>query len=181
LQRAIERTRAEIGKSDWADLERRDARAALLKAVLNRRHRHSPADLKEVTAMLDPTNTNPGYLLGRLMAVLERLQQVAINDVNASVIDRYFGSASATPKAVFTRLLKNARHHARKAKDDERTAGTARWLDRLLDEIASSFDAKHGGFPAYLALEQQGLFVLGYHHQRHWLWLSKEERERYAA
>jgi len=181
LQRAIERTRAEIGKNDWADLERRDARAALLKAVLNRRYRHSPADFKEVTAMLDSTNTNPGYLLGRLMAVLERLQQVAINDVNASVIDRYFGSASATPKAVFTRLLKNARHHARKAKDDERTAGTARWLDGLIDDIAAAFDAKHNGFPAYLVLEQQGLFVLGYHHQRHWLWLSKEERERHAA
>lgn len=183
LQRALERTRAEIGRSDWPDLERRDARAALLKAVLNRRHRdaHASAAFQEITPMLDPQNTSPGYLLGRLMAVLERLQQVALKDLNASVIDRYFGSASATPKAVFTRLLKNARHHARKAFDDERTAGTARWLDKLIDEITASFDPGRNGFPAYLTLEEQGLFVLGYHQQRHWLWLSKEKRDGRAA
>ncbi len=37
LQRTVERTRAEIGKNEWADIDRRDARSALIKAVLNRR------------------------------------------------------------------------------------------------------------------------------------------------
>ena len=115
------------------------------------------------------------------MAVIERLQQVALGDVNASVTDRYFAAASASPRAVFTRLLKSARHHARKAKDDDKTTGTARWLDSQLDEIASRFDPTHNGFPAYLDLEQQGLFVLGYHQQRHWLWLSKDARQLMSA
>lgn len=167
LQRAIERARAEVGKIEWSDLERRDARAALIKAVLLRTLK------RKVTPAVDTTNTNPGYLCGRLMAIIERLQQVALGDVNASVVDRYFGAASATPRAVFVRLLRNTHHHARKAQDDPTRSGTAAWLKRQIDEIASRFDPKHNGFPAFLDLEQQGLFILGYHQQRYALWARK--------
>lgn len=179
LQRAILRARAEIGKSEWTDLFRRDARAAVIKAVLNRRHAgDSPKIFKEVKPEMDPTNNHPGYILGRLMAVIERLQQVALGDVNATVVDRYFSAASATPRAVFVRLLKNARHHARKAKDsgDEAARKRARGLDREIDQLVARFDPKHNGFPAHLSLEEQGLFILGYHQQRHWMFMTKEER-----
>jgi CRISPR-associated protein Csd1 len=181
LQKALERARAEIGRSEWGDLYRRDARAALVKAVLVRNFG------KELTPAMDPENTEPGYLLGRMMAVLERLQQLALGaDVNATVIDRYFGAASATPQSVFPRLLKNARHHARKAGDTPQ-GGTAIWLDRQLDAIAAAMKVDRraygpdAGFPAHLSLEQQGLFVLGYHQQRHWLRMKKEDRELAAA
>jgi len=168
LPRAIERARAEIGSQNADGLdgyrakERSDARAALMKAVLNRRRRFFPetTHYKEVQPDMDPNNLSEGYTLGRLMAVLERLQQEAIDNVNASVVDRYFSGASAAPKTVFIRLLKNARHHVTKAKD----------------ELASGFDPKRNGFPAHLDLEQQGLFVLGYHQMRKWLWMTKEER-----
>lgn len=185
LQRALERARAEIGQDSWADLNRRDARAALIKAVLLRRRRIDPsfARYPEPTEAMDPNNQNPGYLLGRLMANLERLQQAALGNPNASVVDRYFSAASARPRGVFVRLLKNARHHARKAQDnDNPTVGRlARWLDRQVDDIADRFDPRNNGFPAALSVEEQGMFVLGYHQQRHWLWLSKEEREAASA
>jgi len=180
LQRAIGRMRAQIGRSGWIDMQYRDARAAMIKATLNRRHRGN-ANFKEITRTMDPNNDNPGYLLGRLMAVIERIQQLAIGNVNASVVDRFFSGASATPRAVFTRLLKNARHHVAKAKGASASQGTAGWLDRQVDEIASRFDPSAGGFPAYLDLEQQGLFILGYHHMRHWLWLKKEDRDALSA
>ncbi len=121
---------------------------------------------------MDPNNTAPGYLLGRLMAVIERMQQLALHDLNASVVDRYFSGASASPAAVFPRLLKNLRHHARKAKDEPQTGGTTRWLENQVDEITVHLSS----FPSHLNLEQQGLFVLGYHHQRNWLWTKKEDR-----
>jgi CRISPR-associated protein Csd1 len=182
LQRAIERARAEIGKDEWADLERRDARASLIKAVLQRRRRTGlTTGYPELTTNMDPNNTNQGYLLGRLMAILERLQQLALGDPNASVVDRYFSAASASPRIVFVRLLKNARHHARKARDEPKSSGSARWLDRLMDDIADRFDPKHNGFPAYLSLEDQGLFVLGYHQQRHALWSRREDRQDEAS
>jgi len=192
VQRAVERWRAESALPDrtkaandwWRAMERRDARASLTKAVLNRRRRTLPeaqSRYKEVTRAMDPTNTNPGYLLGRLMAVMERMQQLAQPDIKATVVDRYFAGASAAPRAVFVRLLKGARHHAKKAKDEPQTRGTAQWLEHELDQIAFPFDPKHNGFPAFLSLEEQGLFVLGYHHQRHVLWMSKEQRTNWLA
>jgi CRISPR-associated protein Csd1 len=184
LQRALERARAEIGADGWADLERRDARAALLKAVLNRRRRFHLATTAypEVKESMDPTNPNPGYRLGRLMAVIERTQQLALKDVNASVVDRYFSAASASPQSVFPRLLKGMRHHVRKAKDDseERTSRYAVKLDRLADEILSLFDPK-APFPSYLSLDDQGLFILGYHQQRHDFFKPREDRQDGAA
>lgn len=126
---------------------------------------------------MDPNNTNSGYLLGRLAAVIERMQQLALGEVNASVIDRFFSGASATPAAVFPRLLRGFQNHASKALDGEKTGGTARWLNNQSDDILSKLNS----FPAYLELEQQGLFVLGYHHMRHWLWMSKEAREKWQA
>ena len=86
--------------------------------------------------------------------------------------DRYFSGASATPGAVFPRLLKNMRHHISKARDGN-YAGTAIWLDRQADEIASQIST----FPSFLPLPQQGLFILGYHHQRHALWQKKQSNE----
>lgn len=178
LVRALERTRAEIGRSEWPDQNRRDARAAMIKAVLNRRRRFYPktAKYKEVKRDMDPINDSSGYSLGMLMSVLERLQQGAMGDLNTTIVDRYFSSASATPKVAFVRLMKNARHHVRKVKDDPERRGMVYRLERIMDELADRFEPRKNGFPAYLDLEQQGLFVLGYHQMRRWLWINKEER-----
>jgi len=191
LQRALIRSRAEATRDEWTDAARRDARAALIRAVLNRRRRFdSQLSLRypEVPVSLNPTLESEGYSLGALMAVLERIQQLALGDVNASVIDRYFSAASAAPRSVFIRLLKNSRHHAKKAGDvdDVKQRGFARRLDRLIDHFCSRFDVSRKrypyqttGIPAHLDLEQQGLFVIGYHQMRHWLWMPKEEREKW--
>lgn len=179
LQRAIERERAEQGGSEWDDQNRRDARAALIKAFLNRRRRiyDRTTNYEEVQTDMDPNNSSQGYILGQTMAVLERIQQLALGDVNASIIDRYFGSASSSPKGTFVRLLKNARYHVRKAQDESESAVTALRLDRMLDALVSRFDPNSNGFPTYLDLNQQGLFILGYHQMRHWIWLKNEDRE----
>ncbi|MGQ9576964.1 MAG: type I-C CRISPR-associated protein Cas8c/Csd1 [Thermoguttaceae bacterium] len=193
LQRALVRARVEAGGHDWADAARRDARAALLKAVLNRRRRFHPQAAQryqEVTSDMNPNHDSPGYALGLLMAVLERLQVVALGDIKASVVDRYFSAASATPRTVFVRLLKNAQHHARKAREsDDRGARAAAFrCNRMIDHIAERFDVdpkryppRSTGLPAHLDLEQQGLFVLGYHQMRHWLWMTNEERAAWEA
>ena len=129
---------------------------------------------------MDPTNHERGYLLGRLLAVIERLQQGALGNVNASVIDRYFGAAAATPLMVFDRLEKASPHYVKKMRDsdEERERFTATYLDRLRSKIMFHL---RDGYPSFLPVKEQALFMLGYHHQRHWIWLSKENREAWIA
>ena len=191
LQRALVRARVEAGGDDWMAAARADARAALIKAVLNRRRRcdtQVASRYPEVGDDMNPTNDSPGYALGMLMAVLERLQTAALGDVNATVVDRYFAAASATPRNVFVRLLRNSQHHARKAGDgdDKRNRATAFRCNRIIDYVADLFNVEReryppqaNGLPVHLDLEQQGLFVLGYHQMRHWLWMNNEERAKW--
>lgn len=140
-------------------------RAALIKATLLRRLRagwrfdqlDGGVDNEEVTitVALDPNNKTPGYLLGRLFAVLEQAQKAANPDLNTTIRDRYFAAASATPRAVFPQLLRLTQHHIAKAE-------YGRVSDRLIESIVADLS----NFPAHLDLGQQGLFMLGYYHQR---------------
>ncbi|HEX3944004.1 MAG TPA: type I-C CRISPR-associated protein Cas8c/Csd1 [Rhizomicrobium sp.] len=182
LPRAVERMRAEIGRDGWIDSYRRDARCALIKAVLNRLSRRDSRrySFPEVLPTMDPTNHQRGYLLGRLLAVIERLQQGALGDVNASVIDRYFAGASATPAVVFKRLEKAAPHYVKKMResDHEKDRNLAPFLDHLRSNIVFHL---RDGYPRHLSIDEQGLFILGYHHQRHWLWLPQKKREEWIT
>jgi len=196
FSRAILRYRAELGKEGdekkgWFVKNWNDARAAIIKAYLNRKHRKESKE-KEVLEKMNPTCMDKGYLLGQLMSVLEKLQSEALGSVNASIVDRYFAGASASPKSVFGSLLRNARHHARKAKDESKNKGQIFNLERLIDQICSQFDVSlkktedpkaiyENGFPSYLSQEQQGMFVLGYHQMRKWLWMTRKERDIWNA
>lgn len=133
-------------------------RVALIKATLIRMPRSGTSPERRIPVSLDETNQEVPYLLGRLFAVLERLQAVALNDLNASIRDRYFGSASCNPIVVFPRLLRLSMHHASKA---ERKGF---WLEKLKGEIISALPTK--AFPRVMTLEEQGLFAVGYYHQR---------------
>ena len=136
-------------------------RAAVIKAYLIRKYRqHSPNPFQEVLIMaLNEQSAIPAYLLGRLFAVLEKVQQEAIGDVNASIKDRYFTSACAAPRTVFPTLLRLSQHHIAKAK-----YGYA--SDRRIQDILNLLDVEKNPIPARLTLDEQGVFVLGYYHQR---------------
>lgn len=150
LARTIARCRAE--QSVWP------IRASLIKAVLNRR---SPA--KEVTMSLDPDEPNTGYRLGRLFAVLENIQRSAQGDINVTIRDRYFSSAMTSPRSAFAELMRLKNAHLKKVRRS--SGGLAVHFERLLDEILGPLPPAHG-FPAFLSLDDQGRFILGYHHQR---------------
>ena len=104
---------------------------------------------------LNEQSTHPGYRLGRLFAVLEKVQQAASPGIQATIRDRYFSSASATPAIVFPVLLRLAQHHVAKAE-------YGRFSDQTIEQILAGMDR----FPQRLSLEDQGLFMLGYYHQR---------------
>lgn len=134
-------------------------RAALIKGCINRARRcANPETKEELTVSLDPDNTNPGYRLGRLFAVLEKIQEEANPGINATIRDRYYGSASSTPVAVFPTLIKLSKHHLSKLENRGREVNFERLLGEIIDGI--------GDLPAHLSLEDQGRFAIGYYHQR---------------
>ncbi|MGF1614672.1 MAG: type I-C CRISPR-associated protein Cas8c/Csd1 [Gammaproteobacteria bacterium] len=137
------------------------ARAACIKASLNRfirrANRSAAIPEKEFAPMLDPTRPDPAYRLGRLFAVLEKIQEEANPGINATIRDRYYGAASSTPVAVLTTLLRLKNHHVAKLH-----RGRAVQMERLIGEIMEGLT----DFPRQLALPEQGRFALGYYHQR---------------
>jgi CRISPR-associated protein Csd1 len=134
-------------------------RAAVIKACLNRSIRQQHLSQQEFTAMLDPTNNNPGYLLGRLFAVLEKIQEESSEkSLNSTIRDRYYGAASSTPTAVFTTLMRLKNHHLSKLNNKGRVVN----FEKLLAEIVGGIS----DFPTHMALPEQGRFAIGYYHQR---------------
>ncbi len=162
-------------------------RAALIKAALIR-HPSLHLQRKDLTVSLNPENHEPAYLLGRLFAVLDKLQYEAHRDntkdqksVNSTIRDRYYGAASATPAAVFGQLLRLSMNHASKLlKDpDPKRRSTGGWLEKIKSEIMNALEAKP--MPKTLKLEEQGLFALGYYQQRAKFFEKKEKDESIDA
>lgn len=110
---------------------------------------------------LDEENENTAYLLGRLFAVLERTQSSAIKGANATITDRYFGSASTVPYSVFPRLLAGSKNHLSKIR--KKMPGSAINLDKDMTAIIGKLPAS---FPKHFSIESQGRFAIGYYHQR---------------
>ena len=134
-------------------------RAAILKACLNRTRNSSEEKIK---MSLDPSNTHPGYRLGRLFAVLERIQEEAAGGhgkINATIRDRFYGAASSTPATVFPLLLRLKNHHLGKIEN----VGRRRNLESLLGEIIDGLPPR---FEPHLSMDGQGRFAVGYYQQR---------------
>lgn len=151
---------------DRFEREQLRLRVALIKATLLRRPRSGTTPL-EVSVSLDKNNASQPYVLGRLFAVLERLQGAALKDLNATIRDRYFGAASRNPVTVFPRLLQLSVHHASKAGEN------GRWLERTKGEVMALLPSQRP-FPPVLDLEKQGLFAVGYYHQREAFFTKRE-------
>ncbi|WP_448534630.1 type I-C CRISPR-associated protein Cas8c/Csd1 [Parathermosynechococcus lividus] len=148
-------------------------RAVLLKLIFLSNTRRKP--LMTNMHQLNPDPCLEGtdlaaYTCGRLLALLELVQQRALGSVNTTLVDRYYGAASNTPAVAFPPLLRGARSHLAKLRKEK--GGLARRLEEALEEVVSQLMT----FPKTLNLQQQGLFSLGYYHQR-----AEHRRQAQAA
>ena len=171
LNAAVNRCRAEQA-SDTFGGNVPYLRAAILKACINREHRRRhglPPDHPFIREELDVNQTDPAYRLGRLFAVLERIQSAAQPGINATIRDRYYGAASSTPGAVFPTLMRLKNAHLKKL-----SVGMETYFEKLVGEICGSVEQPAlVDFPRQLDLQAQGLFALGYYHQRQSLYAGK--------
>ena len=152
------RIRAEQGAVTWG-------RAAIIKAFLTRNCKKG-----ENSMGLDTENNETPYVLGRLFAVLEFIQREANPNIKATIRDRYFNSACATPASVFPVLIKLKNSHIKKLERDR--MGTKMSYEKKLSEIMEKLKL----FPKRLSLEEQGEFVLGYYHQTQNFYEKKEDK-----
>lgn len=153
-----------------ADGDLNGLRVALLKAVLVRDYRKGFIQ-EEIPMGLDEQNMLPAYRLGRLFAVLERIQEGALGkDVNATIADRYYGTASSVPYSVFPRLLAGCKNHLSKIRKDK--PGYAVNLNK---DLASVIEGLPSEFPKHFSIEQQGQFAIGYYHQKQSYFAKKTE------
>lgn len=139
-------------------------RAALLKAYLNRQHDNQH---KQITMALDVENNNQAYLCGRLFAILERIQEEALGDLNATIKDRYYGSFSRTPNLVMARLVDLSNHHLAKL-----PKGKQVFFEKLKGQVMDGINAT--GLPAHFNLDDQSRFAIGYYHQRQEFFKKKD-------
>lgn len=171
LQLAIRRNRADQSVTY--------ARASLIKAYLNRKIRltaTASSTSKEISVGYDKDRNDIGYVLGALFAVLEKIQEETSESgkINATIRDRYYGSASSTPVTVFGTLLKLSQHHLSKIR--KRNMGRSINLNKQLSEILEKIDT----FPSHLNMEQQGLFAIGYYHRRQEFFNGKNNQNSIA-
>lgn len=135
-------------------------KAAIVKGYLLRNtvHRKDYSYIKEASTMaLNEVSNYTPYVLGRLFSVLEAVQSAANPGINATIKDKYFNSACATPAAVFPILLKLANSHLKKL-----GGGLAVNYGKQIGELTVRLET---AFPKTLSLEEQGAFILGYYHQ----------------
>lgn len=145
-------------------------RAATIKAYLTRKYRSQPNNpVKEVLSVsLNRESKNTAYLLGRLFAVLEKAQRDALgNDINATIKDRYFAAACGSPGSVFPTLLRLLNHWVSKS--------GKYYADMEIQNILNLLEVDQNPFPARLSLDEQGIFVLGYYHERSYLYTKSDK------
>lgn len=158
FQNIMLRIRAQQGKEKV-----NPRRAGFLKAYLLRNKG------RRITVALNENETDVAYLLGRWFAILEKEQELALPEIKATIRDRFFNSACATPAYVFPLLQKLSLHHMKKLEGPDKTR-----VDKALTEILAKLEA--GGIPRHLTLEEQGGFILGYYHQQQNWYQKKEDK-----
>lgn len=165
----LERIRAEQDDQEKHTYKITKGRVAIIKAYLMRNHQEL-AMKGDGFVGLEENCCDVAYVLGREFAVLEWIQWKANRDVGATIKDRYFNSACATPGIVFPILFKLKNNHIGKLKESE-----ARYAERCLMNLQGKLELFQ--CPSRLSLEQQGLFILGYYHQKMDAVIKQEEKE----
>ena len=147
--------------------------AAAIRAVLAREHRLLHRG-EAPPVSLNRDHDSAAYQLGRLFAMAEIAQRIALGTVNATIRDRYFGAASAAPASIFPLLIRNTQNHLARLRKDRKGG----WIERELEQIAEHLPPC---LPASLPLREQGSFVIGYYHQRRARFDGKPAEELIAS
>lgn len=140
-------------------------KASLIKAHLTKNYK------EDIKVTLDKENNDCAYILGRLFSLLEEIQSKANPDINSTIRDKYFTSASSSPATIFPILVDLSQKHLKKIKNNNMGAYIS--FDKRLTELMIKLDE---GFPSRLSLQEKGVFQIGYYHQTQKRFIPKEDK-----
>lgn len=149
--------------------------AAAVQSWLVSQNEREGIERREWTMTTDQKAKSPAYVIGRLFAVLEKIQQEAILSSN-TIATKYFSSASTTPKSVMGLLIRNAQHHLAKIGSGDEGKGLAIYYDKRLAEVYGQLQE----YPDMLNAEGQAEFAMGYYHEKRDLYTPKNKEEGVA-
>lgn len=154
-----------------------------LKVWLLRKHRARNEE-EHLMPYYHPDMPSAAYHCGALVAIYTELQKRAMPDIGTGIAQRYYASASRTPKLVLGQLERMAKIYLEKleqmSKNDlekPKWRALAKSYENHLNTVSCFFTPEHP-LPSALNLEEQSYFALGYRQMS--AKLTKEEKEREA-
>jgi CRISPR-associated protein Csd1 len=155
------------GQKGSDSFERFRVPIALIRMCLNDIRREEGEE--EMSEGLNPTCPYPAYVCGRLMSAYEDLQRTTAKKsgvpINKTITDRFFSLASTYPAAAFAEIVDLGQKHMKKLRRLDSNAAFS--IERRIMEINNLLQpSEKGPYPSDLSLENQGLFALGYFHQK---------------
>lgn len=123
----------------------------------------------EIMSEYDSKHKSSAYHCGAAMAVHAAIQNVAMKNVNATIVQRYYSSASQMPALVLGQVSRLSAYHLDKIENE--------WLRKQYENaLNGAYCAIGNEIPATLTLEQQAYFALGYRQMCTKLQKDKNER-----
>lgn len=163
LESAVRRFRIPDKPGNGSEREELEQRRAVLAATIKLALTYGTKEAHTLQTANVNHKTAP-YLCGLLLAVLEEAQaRASSRRIGATLVDRFYSSASTSPGGVLPILVKRATtDHLPKVR---RNSLGHQKLSQALEATLSGVDDA-GGFPATLNMREQGEFALGFYHQR---------------
>jgi CRISPR-associated protein Csd1 len=136
--------------------------ASLIKLILTSWGVNITVNLDQRMENLNPRQKQ-AYCCGRLLAAFSNIQREALGaEVNKTIIDSSYGAAATTPSRIFGTLEVKVQNHLTELR--KKKGGLAFFFSQQLEEIHAAMPGAN--FPTTLTLEEQGIFAMGYWHQK---------------
>lgn len=144
---------------------------AILKAYIQKNINNK---LQEVcTVELNEQTEIQPYLLGRMLAVVERFQEASESgEINSTIKDQYLQSFCINPCRVFSRICFAKEVYENKLRKQK--PALAIYYDKLFGEITKKIKYP---IAKRQSMEEQAAFLLGYYHQTQKLWEKRDQNK----
>ena len=174
--RALRRIATTIAEGEAQDPKKRAEQRRTFKTAIRvvKTYLIRNGGMKMLDSRLCEDVTNKAYLLGRWLAVVEKMQRDASDgEPNKTIASKLYKALAVRPRDTFGRLTESAFAYGEKLRNKGRKDAEVYYVN-LMSEIAEKLG---DGLPTTISNDDRGSMALGYHQQRGELYRKKEKPE----